>query len=92
MISYIPRKPDSWQILFKGAADAINYDSCNEEVLPFIKKKLFIKNPQVDLNLTLGLLQMKTEARIGFANVQKGYFITGIRTSSHIYTTFSNFD
>jgi hypothetical protein len=52
------------------------------------KKKLFIKNPQVDLNLTLGLLQLKTEARIGFANVQKGYFITGIRTSSHIYTAF----
>jgi hypothetical protein len=64
MISYIPRKPDSWQILFKGAADAINYDSCNEEVLPFIKN-LFIKKPQVDLNLTLGPLQIKKKQRTG---------------------------
>ena len=52
--------------------------------LPFIKK-LFIKNPQVNLNLTLGLLQMKTEARIGFANAQKGYFITGIKGHQVIY-------
>jgi hypothetical protein len=49
------------------------------------KKKLFIKNPQVDLNLTLGLLQMKTEARVGFANVQKGYFITGIKGHQVIF-------
>ena len=49
------------------------------------QKKLVIKNPQVDLNLTLGLLQMKTEARIGFANVQKGYFITGIKGHQVIF-------
>ena len=90
MISYIPRKPDSWQKqyskmqlmqLIKTAAMRRFYQSLK-------KKKLFIKNPQVVLNLTLGLLQMKTEARVGFANVQKGYFITGMRTSSHIYTAF----
>jgi hypothetical protein len=91
MIIYLKETRLLTKTVFKDAADAINQDSCNEEVLPFIKI-IHKKNPQVDLNLTLGLLQMKTEARIGFANVQKGYFITGIRTSSHIYTTFSNFD
>ena len=84
MIIYLKETRLLTKTVFKDAADAIYQDSCNEEVLPFI----FIKNSQVDLNLTLGLLQMKTEARVGFANVQKGYFITGIRTSSHIYTAF----
>jgi hypothetical protein len=87
MIIYLKETRLLTKTVFKDAADAINQDSCNEEVLPFIKI-IHKKNPQVDLNLTLDLLQMKTEARIGFANVQKGYFITGIRTSSHIYTAF----
>ena len=84
MIIYLKETRLLTKTVFKDAADAINQDSCNEEVLPFIKK-LFIKNPQVDLNLTLGLLQMKTEARVGFANVQKGYFITGIKGHQVIF-------
>ena len=43
MIIYLKETRLLTKTVFKDAADTINQDSCNEEVLPFIKKKLFIK-------------------------------------------------
>jgi hypothetical protein len=43
MIIYLKETRLLTKTVFKDAADAINQDSCNEEVLPFIEKKIIHK-------------------------------------------------
>lgn len=44
MIIYLKETRLLTKTVFKDAADAINQDSCNEEVLPFIKKIIHKKS------------------------------------------------